>query len=446
MKILSKTTFFLLCGLFSACGQTTDTVTFNASRLDALRRGNIGFLHSLSPNVLPVDWVTDLKPIIWRGGATAISKYWKTAVGLRGADGYDYLKNTLHVPRQIFIVTRESREFRDEPYKTIASQKGFDAAIEAMVRDAKAGGYDYEWEVLNEPKFEDMNRFMNEVWNPTVRAIRRVNPQAIIHGPSSGMVNSVLKDCHAKLFDFLDRADKSNTLPNIVNWHFQDGYEIAKTHGQLASEIREFYRTRGRKLDGVMCGETVRPGSERNTSPAVAIDVFAAVELYDLTEIHAAWGAVKVYGQDVNPFPVLDGLLTTNWSGRRGVWWTYRFYAQSSGRRMTCVEGPSGSERLVALGFADGDQHKIRAMVGLRDGIKTPATCTIRFTDLSHILKQSKGGAVRAAIWDNPQTETAVNLTTPNRVERLTIRDGQASVRCQLNPWGAVLIEITPDD
>lgn len=132
------------------------------------------------------------------------------------------------------------------------------------------------------------------------------------------MIPSVLKDCHAKLFAFLERAVGSGTPPDVVNWHFQDGYDIARTHGELAAEIRAFFRAKGLPAPDLVCGETVRPGDERNTSPAVAIDVFAAAELHDLAEIHAAWGSVPVYGQDVNPVPVLCGLLTKDWSGRRG--------------------------------------------------------------------------------------------------------------------------------
>jgi hypothetical protein len=253
--------------------------------------------------------------VVWRGGITA-KNYWAPVVGLRGADGYDYLKNTVKVPRQIFIVARESREFRDEPYKTIAKEKGFESAVEAIVKDAQKDGYDFEWEVLNEPKFENMDSFMSEVWNPTVRTIRRVNPEAKIHGPSCSMVNSILKRCYQKLFDFLDRADKSDTLSTIVNWHFQDGYDIAKAHGQLATEIREFYRARGR------------------------------------------------------------------------------------------------NDSLVALAFADAGHSKIRALVGLRDGIKNPTNAKISFQHLSQLPGLTKGVAagIKVAIWDNPQTEQGVDL------------------------------------
>jgi len=114
----------------------------------------------------------------------------------------------------------------------------------------------------------NMATFMKDVWNPAFQAIRRVDSNAIIQGPSVTMIPSVLPNCHAKLLEFLNAADASNTLPNIVTWHCQDGWEIANTQNKIAEEIRAFYKAHGKKLDGVMCGETVRAGSERNTSPS----------------------------------------------------------------------------------------------------------------------------------------------------------------------------------
>ena len=433
---------FLFLSLAPVRGWSEETITFDLAHLDAPKRGNIGFLHSLQVNALPPEWVTELKPVIWRGGIAVSNyskEYFKPGPGLPMVGGYEYLKNTLHVPRQLLIIT----PFKTEPYKTLAAEKGNQAAAAAMARDARDQGYVVEWDIKNEPDFTNMDQFMSQVWIPTVRGLRSVDPAAKIHGPSSGMVNSVLKDCHRKFFDFLERAAQSDTLPNYPNWHFQDGYDIAKSHGALAAEIREFYRAHGKKLDGVECGETVRPGNERNTSPSVAIDVFAAVEIHDLMEIHACWGSSKIYGQNLNPIPVLCGLLNKDWSGRRGVWWTYRFYAQSEGRRIECVEGPSGSRSFVGLAFADTPHHKIRALVGLRDGIKQPTTSQIRFENLSVLENGALNGKVRVTLWDNPQTEQGVDLSAATSTSILSVNQGTLELSHPLSPWGGVLIEIT---
>ena len=119
---------------------------------------------------------------------------------------------------------------------------------------------------------------------------------------------------------------------------------------------------------GLPINERTCPGDERNTSPSVAIDVFAASECADMDQIHAAWSSTPVYGQRTSPEPVLGGLSTKDHSGRRGVWWTYQFYAKSTGDRLTCREGMSGGAHLVGLAFADASARRIRVLVGTRDG------------------------------------------------------------------------------
>ena len=438
--VVRKLKIALLLAAIPAYGAVQDKATFDLSHLDAPRRGTIGFLHGITPNILPTEWVTDLKPTIWRGYVSTKSR-WKPGPGIPGLDGYKYLKDTIHVLRYLMDVTPS---LRSEPYKTILQKEGREAAVAALAQDAKTGGDLFEWDVINEPKLDDMNSFMDEIWNPTVRGLHLADPQAKIHGPSLSFVSSVNENCHGKLFDFLTRAHASGTLPNYVNWHCQDGYDIAQAQGALAEEIRVFYREHNSKLDGVVCGETIRPGNERNTSPSVAIDVFAAAEIYDIVQIHACWGSVKVYGQDLNRIPTLCGLLNNDWSGRRGVWWTYRFYAQTEGRRISCVEGPSGSRSLVVLAFADGNHSKIRAMVGLRDGVKKQTTGIIRFDHLSQIPGLSKNGVVKVAIWDNPQTEDATDLTSPAQIYNLTVTNDSINLLRDLKPWGGILIEITP--
>ncbi|MEQ1747812.1 MAG: hypothetical protein ABL974_00205 [Prosthecobacter sp.] len=425
---------------------STDTVTFDASQLKEPRRGNVGFLHGIFPNVLPHEWVTDLKPTLWRGFTSHRSTA-KPEPGLLGIEGFKYLRDTILVPRQLMVV---QELIRNEPYKSMVANEGLEAASAALARDAKTGGYQFEWDVINEPviaeggRFADMEQFMNEVWNPTVRGIRSVDPKAKIHGPSLTFVSAYNQGCHEKLFDLLTRAHAAGTLPNYVNWHCQDGYDIAKAHGILADEIRAFYRDHHTPLDGMTCGETVRPGDERNTSPAVAIDVFATAEIHNVDQIRACWGSVKVYDQDLNRIPTLCGLLNKDWTGRRGVWWTHRFYSQSKGRRIACIEGPSGSEHLVALGFADLAHSKLRLMVGLRDGVQSSLTASIKVSYLSEVATVAKNGTVKVSIWENPQTEGAVTLEKPTQSQRIAVIDNTVTLTANLAPWGAALIEIAP--
>jgi len=90
----------LFISLLTPACLAAQMVTFDLKQLDAPRRGNIGFLASLVPNALPKEWVTDIKPVIWRGTISSrpISDYYKPVVGLHGVDGYPYLHDVVKVP------------------------------------------------------------------------------------------------------------------------------------------------------------------------------------------------------------------------------------------------------------------------------------------------------------------------------------------------------------
>lgn len=126
------------------------------------------------------------------------------------------------------------------------------------------------------------------------------------------------------------------------------------------------------------------------------------------------------------------------------MWWTYRFYAQTGGVRLTCLEGPSGSDRLVALGFADPAAGRIRAMVGVRDGVRTAVPATIVIRHLSRLPGLATAGAVRVSLWDNPQTSEATTLDQPTAEERLPIVDDAITLTQTLPRWGAVLLDLAP--
>lgn len=435
---------FCLAFLFSAA-YSQNSVSFDLSNLDAPRRGNIGFLNGLGlnpavwvPGAFPKEWLTEIKPLWWRGTIGTHNR-WNPPPGVTGLDGYAFLKNEIGVSHHLRIVWGEMRA---EPYRTISSNQGLEAAAAALARDTREKGLDIEWDIRNEPNWPDTAVYMKTCWNPIFRGLRIGNPKAIIHGPSISYLDSVYSNCHGRMFEFLEAARSAGTLPDYVNWHINQGRDIAANHGALAAEVRLFYRRHGASLLGTVCGETVRPGDERNTSPAVAIDVFAASEVYDVPQIHTCWGSVKIYGQDLNRIPTICGLLNKDWTGRRGVWWTYRFFAGCAGKRVRCTEGDTGTGKLVALAFADVPGRQIRALVGVRDTVNGPVHSSLELTRLSQIPGLVIGGKVNCRIWDNPQTEEAVVLTNPTETLILTVTGDSLKVERNLPTWGAMLVEI----
>ncbi|NBV85400.1 MAG: hypothetical protein EBS01_03865 [Verrucomicrobia bacterium] len=421
-----------------------ETVTFDVGVQEGLKRGRVGFLNSIKADVLPPEWITEIAPAIWRGG------------GGWNPDGifdiYEYFTKKVGVKRVIMELGLNKGVNKDLPV---------DVAAERMVLNAKKRGQIFDSvEIKNEPNLWSANDpekakpdivsppisledFMQTVWIPAYRGIKRADPSANVFGPSISMVSKVLPNCREKLFAFIDAAIKSETLPDYINWHFQDGYDIAASHTELANEIRRYVAAKGATIKGVAAGETIRPGDERNTSPAVAIDVFAASEFADMDQIHAAWSSTPVYGQKTSPEPVLGGLLTKDYKGRRGVWWTYQFYAQTKGQRLKCQEGMSGSVNLVGLAFADESGQKVRALIGARDGAKAQPDSVIRFENiLGGAPYLVKDGKVRVRVLANPQTEFAVEHLDSVLERDVELDHDGVSVRVDISKWGAVLVEL----
>jgi hypothetical protein len=97
------------------------------------------------------------------------------------------------------------------------------------------------------------------------------------------------------------------------------------------------------------------------------------------------------------------------------------------------------------LGFADPDRGRVRAMVGVRDGIKTSVPATIRIGHLSQLPALAKARAVRVQSWDNPQTEGAASLEQPSSDELMPIVDDAITLTRELPRWGALLIDLAPE-
>ena len=431
----------------AACCVTafSETITFDAAHTEGPKRGRVGFLNSIKANVLPPEWITEIAPSLWRGG------------GGWTADGafeiYDYFTKEVGVPRVILELGLNKKENRN---LTPAE------AAERMMLEAKKRGQHFDSiEIKNEPNLwspsdpapskpdiasppVSLENFMTHTWIPAFRAIKKVDPSANVFGPSISMVSKVLPNCREKLFAFIDAAIASQTLPEYINWHFQDGYRIAESHTQLAHEIRAYVAAKGAAIKGIAAGETIRPGDERNTSPSVAIDVFAASECADMDQIHAAWSSTPVYGQRTSPEPVLGGLLTKDHSGRRGVWWTYQFYAKSTGDRLKCREGMSGGAHLVGLAFADASARRIRVLVGSRDGSPDQPGSLIQ---IDHIPQAApyilKDGKTRVRILSNPQTETAVDQLACVLDAVLPLVEGTLKIPGDIPKWGALLVELS---
>lgn len=415
-----------------------NTIVFNVKNVAGPKNGKIGFLSSVTTVAPADDYILPLKPYIWRVG--------------RANDAFSLYPrlNRLGVKKQLLIVS----DFRNVlPTSTTFKLYGYGVLADTLATRAKNLGFEYEWDLFNEPNDSlktDFNRFMTMYWNPAYRAIKSKFPDAVIHGPSLTINNfGDTQVDSALVYKFIDAAIVSNTLPDYINWHFQAGYNIADWHGSYAKSIKNYLSAKGKSIKGFVAGETVRPGDERNTSPAVLTDVFVAQEVHDITQIHAAWTSTPVYGVQTSNLPVLGGLLAnTDGTGRRGAWWTYEFYGRMKGKRLVCENQESGNRDLVGLAFRDDDDKKIMLMIGVRDPLGTQKDRMLSLTNLDGLEGLIKNEKVHVKIWHNRQTRGVVSKY--NDVDLPLIRDAdmtvegnKLSIPFNLPKWDALLIEIT---
>lgn len=416
-----------------------NTIVFDAAATAEEKRGKTGFLSSITLEAPHNDLILPLKPYIWRVGRANNENF----------DLYPRLKS-LNVEKQLLIVS----DFRNIlPTSTIFKQYGYGALTDTLASRAQKKQYTYEWDLFNEPNDslkKDLNEFMLKYWNPAYHAVKAKFPDAIIHGPSITINNSGdAKADSALIYKFIDAAIAHNTLPDYINWHFQIGYNISDWHGNYAKSIKQYLAQKGKTVKGFVAGETVRPGDERNTSPAVLVDVFAAQEIHNITQIHAAWTSVPVYGVATSTLPVLGGLLAdTKGKDTRGAWWTYEFYARTKGKRMICKNGESGNKGLVGLGFRDDTNNKISIMLGVRDPLGAQNNQILRVTNINQLKNLSSNGKVKIKVWYNKQTKDAVTAYGSQNLALIKdydieIADNQINIPFNLLKWDALLIEIT---
>lgn len=415
-----------------------NTIVFDVNKVSDNKKGKIGFLSSITATAPHNNIIEPLKPYIWRVGRA------NDAFSL-----YDRIKD-LGVQKQLLILS----DFRNTlPTSTIFKEHGYGALADTLATKAKKLGYTYEWDIFNEPNDslkKDLGEFMVKYWNPAYHAIKSKFPNAIIHGPSLTINNSgePLVDS-ALVYRFIDAAIAHNTLPDYINWHFQIGYNIADWHGNYAKSIKKYLAEKGKTVLGFVAGETVRPGDERNTSPAVLVDVFAAQEIHDITQIHAAWTSVPVYGVQTSNLPVLGGLLAnTDGSGKRGAWWTYEFYGKMKGKRIVCENQDSGNKDIVALAFKDEAEKKITIMLGVRDPLGAQKDKILQLNNINGLTGLVKDGKVNVKIWHNKQTKGEVaNYNDANlpliRDINMSINENSLTIPFNLPKWDALLIEIS---
>ena len=214
-------------GIVHVADAETVIVDFAALKGPAIHRAS-GFLLSISPEQPDDRLVRPLKPKLFRLRANdalnptlyqRVRSYGAVVQGII-SDSYGYPGPSGNWPGDGGDWTR------------------WEQLVEELIREGSSKGLQLNWDIWNEPDHSQFwgrsSRQFFETWKRAVRTIRRVNPQAIIVGPS--LANG---PCNY-LYGFLLLAHAHHVLPDIISWHDMD-----LDHPNNVVNVRQFMAKHG---------------------------------------------------------------------------------------------------------------------------------------------------------------------------------------------------------
>ncbi|WP_238019863.1 hypothetical protein KZZ52_57370 [Dactylosporangium sp. AC04546] len=367
------------------------TVTVNLSQRGKVPTGaGAGFLYGLSQDGSgPADnLLQPLRPTLFRGGGARIAGHGWIGDGYAAGSGYQVrLNSAVAQARRVtaapynatyhLLVSDVWGADTEQPANTVYPCDNGDCTnwrsfITRLVTDVKASGVRARYDIWNEPDGTGFwPRGVNsaqyfQMWNTAVNEIRRLDPQAVIVGPSYSGYN------HGWLDAWVARTKADGTLPNVLNWHF--GNDPAAD----AADAKAILTARGvaqlpLTIDEYLFSQQQHPGYLAWFLDRLAVsDVSAAA--------HAIWSDCCVAG-------TLDSVL---WNGQpTGQWWVYRAYAQMTGNVVATTNGNS----MAVAATIDPAAGRAVALLGNQNG--QTGTTTVAFTAVTDFVTN---GRVRVTV------------------------------------------------
>jgi Glycosyl hydrolases family 39 len=232
--------------------------------------------------------------------------------------------------------------------------------VEELVREGDSKGLQLLWDIWNEPdsynfwKRKDEQFF--ETWKRAVRAIRRVNPKAIIVGPS--LSNG---PCHY-LYGFLLSAHADNVLPDIISWHDMDDPD----HPNNVVIVRQFMAKHGIPDRPISINEFKYSSGTDHPGPTV----WWLSHIEEEAPESAAYSCWPDEGYSNCETHTLDGLLSRNGS-RRAVWFAHKGYAEITGQLVNVEISGSRIVRIAGIAGIDADLQMGRLLLGRRKNLQS---------------------------------------------------------------------------
>lgn len=344
----------LIWGCSSISATQTEVIIDLSSELGQATYRASGFLHSFGASVPPDDTVVPLKPQMFR--VRPDNQY------LFARGYYERIKSlgaTIQIlPNGVYnlLYTKDSEE---SPYWP--GDNGdwtlWEELLETLATKIKMEGFDVQWDVWNEPDYpsywkRSREQFF-ETWRRSVLQIRKVDPFAVIVGPSIGTFDPKFME------EFLLYAKEHDVLPNVLSWH-ELASRNAKEIQSHVEYMRHFMAQNGIEINEISINEIVPRGGQFD--PGTIVNHFAVLERVKVdSAAKSCWeepsGVFNAWNYS------LDGLLTPPPEfGRRAAWWAYEGYASITGILVDVT--PSESLFIDGVAGYDSDEQVVRAIIG----------------------------------------------------------------------------------
>ena len=387
-----------------------------------------GFLYGLSQDGSgPADnLLQPLKPTLFRGGGARIAGGGWLGDGYTAGSGYRIrIDSALSQARRVtaapydatyhLLVSDVWGADTTQPSNTVypcdnGDCSNWTAFIDQLVSDVRASGVPVAYDIWNEPDGTGFwQRGVNsaqyyQMWDTAVREIRRLQPSAVIVGPSYSGYN------HTWLDGFLGQTKADGTLPSVVNWHFGDD------PANDAADARSLLAAHGVGPLPLTVNEYLFSQQQNSGYTAWFLDRLAASGVS--AAAHAIW-------TDCCGAGTLDSLLA---GGRlTGQWWVYQAYAQLSGKML----GSTTAGGIAVAAGADAGAQQAYALLGNNSG--QGGTTTVDFQNLSATPYLLNNGAVHVTIRRIPDQSP---LSAPSPSWTATSPRTAAPCTCR-SPWSA---------
>ncbi|WP_432843026.1 hypothetical protein [Dactylosporangium sp. CA-092794] len=365
-----------LAAVPSAAHAADTTVTVDLAATGKTPTGaGAGFLYGLSQDgSAPADnLLQPLRPTLFRGGGARIAGHGWIGDGYAAGSGYRVrIDSAVAQARRVtaaphnatyhLLVSDVWGADTEQPANTVYPCDNGDCTnwrsfITRLVGDVRASGVRVRYDIWNEPDGTGFwPRGVNsaqyyQMWDTAVTEIRRLDPSAVIVGPSYSGYN------HGWLDAWVARTKADGTLPNVLNWHFGNDplADAADAQAVLAARgVAQLPLT----IDEYLFAQQQQPGYL-----AWFLDRLAASGVS--AAAHAIWSDCCTAG-------TLDSVL---WNGQpTGQWWVYRAYAQMTGN----LVGANGSGPIGVAATIDRTAGRAVALLGNQTG--QTGTTTVAFS------------------------------------------------------------------